>query len=168
MSTRGGDPTAIIKGLKVHFGVESDEALAAKLGVAKSTIATWRRRGAVPSAAARQLEENYGITFTDIVENSSDEMRDYVLRQAFYYIVLGLYRISIGAERPAEQDAEFAENVALVEPFLKRVIVRAASSERYQGVSGAASFLLDLRAGKLRSEALMAEAVAERRQGLSQ
>ncbi|TWD57477.1 bacteriophage CI repressor-like protein [Agrobacterium vitis] len=37
-----------IERLKKHFGVTSDDDLARKLEIGKSTIATWRRRGAVP------------------------------------------------------------------------------------------------------------------------
>ena len=76
-----------IERLKKHFRVTSDDELARKLEIGKSTIATWRRRGAVPKDVwGEQLV--YDIDFFPVIydhlakEVSKSEMGERILLNA--------------------------------------------------------------------------------------
>jgi hypothetical protein len=166
MSTGEHFATDIIRGLKTQFGVESDDALAAKIGVAKSTVATWRRRGGIPSKAVLDIEGRFGLTLNDLQNKGREELRSYLLRQIFYYVLLSAVQQNYVGEHSERDDAVIADDCAVIEPFLKRAIVRAASAEGYQGVRGASSFLLNLRADPLMATSLMQEAITDRKRAL--
>lgn len=159
MSTHEMDASAVLVGLKAHFRLESDEALAARLGVAKSTIATWRRRGSIPSRAAKELESRYGLTLDKLTKSSSEDIRTHLLRRSYYFILLNVY----GAEILVHDDSgsELANDLAQLEPYLQRVLIRKSSFSNYQGAVGAASFYLDILEGKLSAKSLAVEAIAE-------
>jgi hypothetical protein len=59
---------AYIDRLKSHFRVSSDEALARRIGTAKSTIATWRRRGSIPEQVYGELFEREQIDFFAVID----------------------------------------------------------------------------------------------------
>lgn len=145
-----------------HLGVQSDEALAATLGVGKSTVATWRRRGSVPRKAVVEIERRYGIELSSLDQRGSSELRDYLLRYALYYIVVSCSRLLIEDGADEAEDPALADDFAIMDPYLKRAINRAASATQYQGVHGAAEFLSHLRAGRVQLSDILAEARQER------
>lgn len=52
-----------INQLKAALWATSDEELAAKLGIGKSTIASWRRRGSVPDKIQREIYFQYNVDY---------------------------------------------------------------------------------------------------------
>lgn len=81
-----------IERLKEVLGVTRDEDLADKVGVAKSTVATWRRRGSIPDASIAQLEAKTGLSYSDIRTEfySSGAAIRLLARMAFYKTVTKL------------------------------------------------------------------------------
>lgn len=59
---------AYIQNLKSHFGVETDDELARKIGTSKSTIASWRRRGTIPEAVYGHYFQREGIDYFRIID----------------------------------------------------------------------------------------------------
>lgn len=57
---------AYISHLKERLGTRSDDQLASKIGVGKSTIASWRRRGDIPDQAVRDIEEKCGLSLSAV------------------------------------------------------------------------------------------------------
>ena len=49
-----------IADLKRFLSIRSDEELASALGIGKSTIASWRRRGSLSSGAMEEIDAKYG------------------------------------------------------------------------------------------------------------
>ena len=166
MSTGEQAPTAFIRGLKAHFGVGSDDALAEKIGVAKSTIATWRRRGTIPAKAAGQIQRKFGLTAESLTQFGNNEFRSYLLRQAFYLIIIKLVESARTVDPSEHHDERLADDLALIDPYLARAIVRAASEEKYQGVGGASAFLFGLRSGEIRGSTIAKEAMDDRKRDL--
>jgi hypothetical protein len=89
-----------IDGLKRALAVDRDEDLAAKVGVAKSTVATWRRRGSIPDTAIPQLEALSGVKFGEVRTRfySSGAAIRLLAKMAFYKTVVGM------VAKAAEQD----------------------------------------------------------------
>ncbi len=56
-----------ISALKRRFGVDSDDALARELKIGKSTLATWRRRSAIPNDFYGDLLHSHRIDYFAIV-----------------------------------------------------------------------------------------------------
>lgn len=52
-----GDIASLLREMKARAGVKTDLALAQFMGLAQSTVANWRQRGAVPEAALLAFEE---------------------------------------------------------------------------------------------------------------
>lgn len=60
---------AFIDRLKAQSGVSSDDALSEKIGVGKSTIASWRRRGLIPARARDELSEKLSVVYSEVVDD---------------------------------------------------------------------------------------------------
>lgn len=77
-----------VDALKQAIGVETDLALAAKLGLDRSTVAQWRRRGMVPARyrfiadPSRQDDVRRGFKNRDRRELYGDGNGEYLLRAA--------------------------------------------------------------------------------------
>lgn len=54
--------------LKRHFRADSDDALSRELNIGKSTLATWRRRGAIPNDFYGELLHSHRIDYFAIVQ----------------------------------------------------------------------------------------------------
>lgn len=54
--------------LKRHFGVKSDDDLARRIGVGKSTLASWRMRGSIPPEIYKRLLADEGIDYFAFVQ----------------------------------------------------------------------------------------------------
>lgn len=166
MSTAEQNAAEIIRSLKIHFGVTSDDALAERLGVAKSTVATWRRREAVPARAMEQIERDLGLTVDTIKDVRKQELRDYVLRQVFFHLIISVTKALVTEDVEKASLTNLADDFALIEPYLKRSIIRASASDKYRGVSGSVSFLMAVRSEEIDAGDLWAEAKADRKRDL--
>lgn len=65
------DVESVVVALKRHFGVQSDQDLARRLHLGRSTISSWRARQAVPSRYTRLLQgedQGFAIDFKDLTE----------------------------------------------------------------------------------------------------
>lgn len=49
-----------IERMKVLYGVKTDEELARKLGIGKSTVAAWRRRNSIPASVREKIAQQFG------------------------------------------------------------------------------------------------------------
>jgi transcriptional regulator with XRE-family HTH domain len=55
-----------IKRLKEKLSLETDEALASKIGVGKSTVSSWRQRGQIPAEMRADLQKKFGVKYSDV------------------------------------------------------------------------------------------------------
>ena len=82
-----------ISALKKQLGITRDDELSARLGVAKSTVSSWRKRGQVPKAIAAKAEAEFGVSYQRIFEayQFTKNLRDSYVRQAY---LMALCRMS--------------------------------------------------------------------------
>jgi len=94
-----------IEHIKKHFGVETDEELAVAIGVKKSTIASWRRRGSIPKRIRQDLHVWHGVDFDRLARGRPDDkqLSDMLVDAAFYFAILRL-----GRDLDEEQIKEYA------------------------------------------------------------
>ncbi|MEH3120217.1 MAG: hypothetical protein PGN25_22215 [Methylorubrum populi] len=85
---------AYIDALKAKLACSSDEQLSRRLGLGKSTLASWRLRASVPKRVRDYVLVEYGIDYDRIVQN--DDGREKVIRDqiqtAFYISILRIGR----------------------------------------------------------------------------
>lgn len=141
--------SVLIEALKGQLGALSDEELAADLGMGKSTISSWRRRGTLPSRVERDIADRYGLTFDEAVLrlNSDHGSRETLLKAAFYYALIELSRDAPALD--AEGALKLSQELAAAEKEIKAAIAGLASKPSYKGIVGAAMFLADVATGKV-------------------
>jgi Bacteriophage CI repressor helix-turn-helix domain len=91
--------------LKRHLKVNRDDELSEALGVAKSTVASWRRRVQIPKEIAARAESEFGINFVALANAVGLEHRLKVglLRDAFYVAVFKIVQM-LGTDDEAVQE----------------------------------------------------------------
>lgn len=82
-----GDVETSIEALKRRFSAGTDQGLADRLRVGRSTVTSWRRRGAVPERYMRFLSEN-PTSLPDFLDPKFDPVE----RQALVLALLRLIR----------------------------------------------------------------------------
>lgn len=93
-----------LRQMKSHFDAGTDEELAAKLRVGRSTVTSWRRRGHVPAAYLRRLE--------DMIEAGA--------RQSGNYVLIASARTMLGEYLASVSDPH--RSVVIASELLDRVI----------------------------------------------
>lgn len=83
------DVEATIAALMKRFRVETDQGLAERLRLGRSTVTSWRRRGSVPERYLRMATEARPTSLPDILNPSLDPVE----KNAW---VLALIRLSFG------------------------------------------------------------------------
>lgn len=114
---------AFILRLKERVGVSSDDQLASKIGVGKSTVATWRRRGNVPALVAKDIEERFGLSLavvrTAFVTEKLDQSR-------IGDMILLLLAMRLGQALPKNKVEDWAQWIgASREDVLSEIVERA-------------------------------------------
>lgn len=107
--------------LKLAVMASSDEELARGLGVGKSTIASWRRRGTIPKAVEVRCREQHGVDWHRIRHGKprDEEITDALFRAAFYASILLL-----GRDLREEEIPDFASWLAGQEGSARDVLAR--------------------------------------------
>lgn len=84
-----GDVEESIAALKKRFRVETDQGLADRLKLGRSTVTSWRRRGTVPERYMRLTSERL-TALPDILDPALDPVDKNALILALVRLVLGL------------------------------------------------------------------------------
>jgi len=114
---------AFISRLKERLDARSDDQLAAGIGVAKSTIASWRRRGDIPPAVAKELEKKHGISFDAVRRELVTEKLD---GSVIGDMILLLIAMRLGQELPKNKIEDWAQWIgASREDVLSNVVARS-------------------------------------------
>lgn len=80
--------------LKVKLWSGSDDELSQALGIGKSTIASWRRRGSLPSRIKKEYLYKYGVDY-QLIESgvpSEEQIYQKLFEAAFYMCIMRLAR----------------------------------------------------------------------------
>ena len=100
----GIDAREVIARMRIHYGVKSDAELAERLGTAKATISSWRRRNSVPMESCLKAARDNRITLDRIVLGASlyaDVPGSYgsdFIEQMFFVCLYIIDEQKIGAE----------------------------------------------------------------------
>lgn len=81
---------AFIDALKAKFACSSDEQLSRRLGLGKSTLASWRLRASVPKRVRDDMLAEYGIDYDRIAQNEDGREKMVIdqIQTAFYISIL--------------------------------------------------------------------------------
>lgn len=83
-----GSAEEIIDALRNRFRVQTDQGLAERLGLGRSTVTSWRRRGAVPPRYAR-LASEVPTLLPDFLDPRWDATERNALTLALVRLILG-------------------------------------------------------------------------------
>ncbi|MBU3889860.1 helix-turn-helix domain-containing protein [Methylosinus sp. KRF6] len=116
--------------VKLALGTDRDADLAARLGVGKSTIASWRLREEIPKKKLKVIEELSGIRFdsvrTDTIEGNSVVLS--VTRIAYLHAV----GVAFNSSSPHSINAIVSYLIANEQELLEKIVSRVQSEAKHQ------------------------------------
>ncbi len=110
-----------IEKMKHVYRVETDDQLAAKLGKAKQTIASWRKRDTIPDSVLTHMTRTFGLNFATVegsIEESAYNIDDCI--QAAKMAVFERYLAQ--REWTAEERLRIAQASRAVEEALETIV----------------------------------------------
>lgn len=111
-----------IEKMKRVYRVETDEQLAAKLGKAKQTIASWRRRNTIPDSVVAHMTRAFGLNFANV--DGSIEESTYSTDDCIQAAKMAVFeRFLAQREWTAEERLCIAQASSAIEEALEAIVI---------------------------------------------
>lgn len=138
-----------IDGYKRALSVKTDDELADKIGVAKSTIATWRRRGVIPARIQSLAYDEIGIVYLpdgwEVAGYTSKPIKKLI--ESTYFVAL----LRLGQSlRTNDEVIDFAEWLSQYDHRVRSLCFHSLTFDEFMGNEPAAfkRMLADVLSGK--------------------
>lgn len=155
--------TRFVIALKRSLRVATDEELAEIIGVGKSTIASWRRRGLIPRKWQLELQLRFGLSFHKFEASDTDQARlsDAVINAAVYLAVMKL-----GRHLPENDLSRFAAWLAENDHKLRLLVLQGVPADKViqDRPENFVALLLEIASGRRATPAEIVELVGRERQ----